>query len=50
MNWKKDGRVCMLISKHVFHPSQYVEWHCGNAFANDHYIGIERCQSKINGY
>lgn len=32
-----------------FHPTQYTEWHCGNTFANTHYIGIERCQSKING-
>lgn len=32
-----------------FHPTHYTEWHCGDKFANTHYIGIERCQSKING-
>lgn len=32
-----------------FHPIEYVEWHCGNRFANEHYVGIERCQSKIDG-
>ncbi|HLR19276.1 MAG TPA: N-acetylmuramoyl-L-alanine amidase [Staphylococcus sp.] len=32
-----------------FHPTPYIEWHCGNTFANKHFIGIERCQSKING-
>jgi N-acetylmuramoyl-L-alanine amidase len=32
-----------------FHPIEYVEWHCGDRFANEHYVGIERCQSKIDG-
>lgn len=32
-----------------FHPIDHTEWHCGKQFANEHYVGIERCQSKING-
>lgn len=51
-NELEKGWACVYVDKQTcywFHPSQYVEWHCGNAFANDHYIGIERCQSKING-
>ncbi|MDW8565760.1 peptidoglycan recognition protein family protein [Staphylococcus shinii] len=46
------GWACAYVDKQTcywFHPSSYVEWHCGDAFANTHYIGIERCQSKING-
>ncbi|MDG0844038.1 N-acetylmuramoyl-L-alanine amidase [Staphylococcus equorum] len=32
-----------------FHPTEYIEWHCGNNYANTHFIGIERCQSKRGG-
>ncbi|PHK49619.1 peptidoglycan recognition protein family protein [Staphylococcus edaphicus] len=48
----EKGWACVYVDMHTcywFHPSEYTEWHCGNTFANTHYIGIERCQSKING-
>ena len=32
-----------------FHPTEYVEWHCGNVYANTQFIGVERCQSKRDG-
>lgn len=28
-----------------YHPTDYVEWHCGNNYANNNLIGIEVCQS-----
>ncbi|MBF7016330.1 peptidoglycan recognition protein family protein [Staphylococcus durrellii] len=61
IDWLKDraregclykGWASIYIDKDTcywFHPIDYIEWHCGNQFANEHYVGIERCQSKING-
>ncbi|MDW4542562.1 N-acetylmuramoyl-L-alanine amidase [Staphylococcus saprophyticus] len=51
-NELEKGWACLYVDANTcywFHPSEYIEWHCGNAFANSHYVGIERCQSKING-
>lgn len=31
-----------------YHPTDYVEWHCGHAWANANLIGIEICQSHPN--
>ncbi|NWK84175.1 N-acetylmuramoyl-L-alanine amidase [Staphylococcus sp. GSSP0090] len=48
----EKGWACLYVDANTcywFHPSQYIEWHCGHTFANSHYVGIERCQSKING-
>ncbi|WP_436862646.1 peptidoglycan recognition protein family protein [Staphylococcus caeli] len=48
----EKGWACVYIDKNTsywFHPSHHIEWHCGHTFANEHYIGIERCQSKIGG-
>lgn len=28
-----------------YHPTDYVEWHCGNQYANNNYIGFEVCES-----
>ncbi|WP_418128994.1 N-acetylmuramoyl-L-alanine amidase [Staphylococcus sp. HKU1] len=48
----EKGWGCVYVDKescYWFHPSNYIEWHCGEPFANAHFIGIERCQSLING-
>ena len=31
-----------------YHPTNYVEWHCGNNYANQHLIGFEVCESFPN--
>ena len=31
-----------------YHPTNYVEWHCGNNYANGHLIGFEVCESFPN--
>ena len=31
-----------------YHPTNYVEWHCGNNYANSHLIGFEVCESFPN--
>lgn len=28
-----------------YHPTDYVEWHCGNTWANNNLIGLEVCES-----
>ena len=31
-----------------YHPTNFVEWHCGNQYANQHLIGFEVCESYPN--
>lgn len=31
-----------------YHPTNYIEWHCGNNYANSHLIGFEVCESYPN--
>ncbi|AQT27836.1 peptidoglycan recognition protein family protein [Pseudomonas putida] len=31
-----------------YHPTNYIEWHCGNNYANSHLIGFEVCESFPN--